>query len=135
MKAEIDSLQEYGTFRVLGDGEYIPVGYKRIPYHCIYDVKFDGRRKCRLVAGGHMTDPSTEDVYSGVVDMESVRIVFVIAQLNGLLIVAGDVGNAFLYKITKEYVYIIAGPEYGLDLCGKILIIYKALYGLMSSSA
>src|SRR5688500_12608293 len=90
MKAEIDSLQEHGTFRVLGDGEYIPAGYKRIPYHCIYDVKFDGRRKCRLVAGGHMTDPSTKDVHSGVVDMESVRIVFVIAQLNGLLIVAGD---------------------------------------------
>src|SRR5687767_11107251 len=53
MKAENDSLQEHGTFRVLGDGEYIPTGYKRIPYHCIYYIKFDGRRKCRLVAGGH----------------------------------------------------------------------------------
>ena len=82
-----------------------------------------------------MTDPSTEDVYSGVVDMESVRIVFVVAQLNGLLIVAGDVGNAFLYGITKECVYIIAGPEFGPLLCGKILIIYKALYGLKSGSA
>lgn len=50
MKAEIDSLQEHGTFSVLDDGESIPRGYKRIPYHCIYDVKFDGRRKCRLVA-------------------------------------------------------------------------------------
>ncbi len=82
-----------------------------------------------------MTDPSTEDVYSIVVDMESVRIVFVIAQLNRLLILAGDVGNAFFYGITIECVYIIAGPEFGPELCGKILIIYKALYGLKPSSA
>src|SRR5687768_3473803 len=101
MKSEIDSLQEHGTFKVLEDGKPIPEGYKWIPYHCIYDVKFDGRRQCRLVAGGHMTDPATEDVYSGVVDMEIVRIVFVVARINGLLIVAGDVGNAFFYGITK----------------------------------
>ena len=135
MKAEVDTLQEHGTFRVLDDGESIPSGFKKIPYHCIYDVKFDGRRKCRLVAGGHMTDPSTEDVYSGVVDMKTVRIVFVVAQLNGLLCVAGDVGNAFLFGITKECVFIIAGPEFGPELCGKIHIIFKALYGLKSSSA
>src|SRR5687768_4106967 len=75
-----------------------------------------------------MTDSSTEDVNSGVVDMESVRIVSVVAQLNGLLIVASDAGNTFFYGITKECVYIIAGPEFGSELCGKIPIIYKALY-------
>lgn len=64
-----------------------------------------------------MTDPSTEDVYSGVVDMETVRTVFVVAQLNGLLCVAGDVENVFLYGITKECAYIIAGPEFGPKLC------------------
>src|SRR5688572_11318919 len=71
IKTEIDSLQKHGTFRVLGYGEYIPKGYKRIPYHCIIDVKVYGRKKYKIVAGDHMTDPSTEDVYSGVVDMES----------------------------------------------------------------
>src|SRR5687768_5865993 len=81
-----------------------------------------------------MIDLFTENVYSGVADMESVRFVFVVAQLNGLLIVAVDVGNAFLYGITKECVYIIAGPEFGPELCGKILIIYKLLYGFKSSS-
>ena len=82
-----------------------------------------------------MTDPSTEDVYSGVVDMETVRIVFVVARVNGLLVVADDVGNAFLYGITKECVYIVAGPEFRLELCGKILIIYKTLYSMKSSLA
>ena len=71
---------ENGTFKVLEKGEQIPEGYKFIPYHCIYDVKFDGRRKCRLVAGGHMTDPSTEEIFSGVVSMETVRTTFVIAR-------------------------------------------------------
>ena len=72
METEINQLQEYNTFIVLGENEPVPKGYKKIPYHCIYNVKFDGRRKCRLVAGGHMTDPASEDVYSGVVSMETV---------------------------------------------------------------
>ena len=50
-------------------------------------------------------------------------------------ICAGDIGNAFLYGRTKEKVYIIAGPEFGPALCGKILIIYKSLYGLKTSAA
>ena len=48
----------YEALRVLEDDELMPPGYKRIPYHCIYDVKFDGRRKCRLVAGGTPHRPS-----------------------------------------------------------------------------
>ena len=135
MQTEINQLMEYETFRVLGDNEPTPPGYKYIPYHCIYDVKFDGRRKCRLVAGGHMTDPSSDEVFSGVVSMESVRACFVIAKINKLLIVAGDVGNAFLNGWTKELVYFIAGPEFGPELEGKRLICVKALYGLKSSSA
>src|SRR5688572_14050762 len=45
MKAEIDLLQEHGIFSLLQDGEYIPKGYKKIPYYCIDNVMFDGRRK------------------------------------------------------------------------------------------
>ena len=65
-----------------------------IPYQCIYDVKFDGRRKCRLVAKGHMTDPASEDHFSGVVAMETVRNGFVLDKLNSLKAVAGDAGKA-----------------------------------------
>jgi hypothetical protein len=57
IKTEFKQINDYETFRVLENHEHMPPGYKRIPYHCIYDVKFDGRRKCRLVAGGHRTDP------------------------------------------------------------------------------
>src|SRR6476660_4530097 len=85
-KSEIDSINAYKTFRVLKDKEPIPDGYKCIPYHCIYDVKFDGRRKCRLVAGGHMTETPKEDIFFGVIGMEAVRLGFVLADLNELLI-------------------------------------------------
>ena len=119
MTTGINQLHEYNTFKVLNDSEMIPEGYKFIPYHYIYDVKFDGRRKGRLVAGGHMTDPTSEEVFSGVVGMESVRICFVLAKLNELDVCAGDIGNAFLYGKTKEKVFIIASPEFGPELQGR----------------
>ena len=134
IEAELQQINDYQTFRVLEDDEPIPLGYKRIPYHCVYDVKFDGRRKCRLVAGGHRTDPPKEDIFSGVVSMEAVRLGFILARLNGLLVCAGDVGNAFLYGKTREKVYVIAGEEFGENK-GKRMIIDRSLYGLRSSAA
>ena len=131
---ELKQINDYETFIVLEDNEAMPTGYKRIPYHCIYDVKFDGRRKCRLVAGGHRTDPPKEDTFSGVVSMEAVRLGFIMARLNNLQVCAGDVGNAFLYGKTREKVFVIAGEEFGKD-AGKRMIIYHSLYGLKSSSA
>jgi Reverse transcriptase (RNA-dependent DNA polymerase) len=131
---ELQQINDYKTFRVLEENEPIPPGYKRIPYHCVFDVKFDGRRKCRLVAGGHRTDPPKEDIFSGVVSMEAVRLGFILARLNGLMVCAGDVGNAFLYGKTREKVYVIAGEEFG-EHKGKRMIIDRSLYGLRSSAA
>src|SRR5688572_14856877 len=82
-----------------------------------------------------MMDPPDEEIFSGVVSMETVRICFTIAKMNDLEVCAGDIGNAYLYGKTKEKVYVIAGPEFGDELKGKTLIIHKALYGLKSSSA
>jgi hypothetical protein len=67
--------------------------------------------------------------------MEAVRLGFILAKLNGLLVCAGDVGNAFLYGKTREKVFIIAGPEFGPELMGKRLIVDKSLYGLKTSAA
>ena len=36
-----------------------------------------------------------------------------LAELNKLLLWGGVVGNAFLEALTKEKLYIIAGPEFG----------------------
>ena len=132
---EVQMLLDFKTFITLEDDQPVPVGYKWIPYHCVYDAKFDGRLKARLVAGGHMTNPTTEDVFSGVVGMETVRLGFILARLNNLLVCAGDVSQAFLYGKTREKVYIIGGDEFPEHMRGKRLIIDKALYGLKSSSA
>ena len=135
IKTELSQLEEFQVFRLLAEGEPIPPGYKQIPYHIVFDVKFDLRYKARLVADGNWTDLVKEDIYSGVVGMETVRMGFTLGDLNGLKCVAGDVGNAFLNGYTKEKIYIVAGPEFGPALAGRILIIVRSLYGLRTSAA
>ena len=66
------------------------------------------------MTGKHKTpDVATEEVYSGVVLMETIRIVFILAALNNLQVCAADISPAFLYGKTREKVYIIAGKEFG----------------------
>jgi hypothetical protein len=81
----------------------------------VFDVKYDLRHKARLVAGGNWTVNDKEDIYSGVVRMDSVRIGF-LGELYALSCCACDIGNAFLHGKTKEKVYITAGPEFGAYL-------------------
>jgi hypothetical protein len=100
----------------------------------IFDVKFDGRRKARFVAGGHLTDDPGEDSYSGVVAPEAIRLGMFAAVHNGLKVIAADIGNAYLHAKTKEKVYTILGEEYG-SLAKKVLIFDKGLYGLKTSGA
>ena len=64
----------------------------------MYDFKFDGRRKDKLVLGGHGTPNVLEiEVYSGVVFMDTIRITFVLASLNNLQVYVSDISTAFLY--------------------------------------
>ena len=94
-----------------------------------------GRCKEKLVAGGHKTETPKDECFSGVVQMESVRMGFFLAELNDLLVCAGNVGNAFLTSYTREPYYVVAGPEFGPELQGKCLLIYKSIYGLKLSAA
>ena len=64
-------------------------------------------------------DVPADSVYSGVIMMEAVHLGFILTQMNGLLVCAGDIGNAFLYAVTKEKYYVIAGPEFGPEVHGK----------------
>jgi hypothetical protein len=60
---------------VLDSGENIPnvpKGYQKIPYDIVFDVKYDLRHKARLVAGGNWTVNENEDIYSGVIRMDTV---------------------------------------------------------------
>ena len=134
INTELKQIQQYRTFRFLKRGEWLR-DFQRIPYHIIFDVKFDLRKKARLVAGGHLTSPPKEDLYSGVVDLMTVRLGHMLAAINGLQVCAADIGNAFLYGKTREKVFVIAGKEFGAEMAGAPLIIDRGLYGLRSSSA
>ena len=63
---EMSQIKEYKTFTDHGKGRIPPKGYKKIPVHLVFDVKYDLRRKARLVAGGHLTEPTHDNPYSGI---------------------------------------------------------------------
>jgi hypothetical protein len=50
----------------------------------VFDVKYDLRHKARLVAGGNWIVNDKEDIYSGFVRMDTVRIGFFLGELYGL---------------------------------------------------
>ena len=108
-------------------------GYQKIRTQWVYDVKHDGRRRARMVAGGHTTFlEDGESSYSSVAHLRTIRMVLLYGELNGLKMMIGDVSSAYLMAKTHEKVFFITGPEFGADK-GKIMIVSKALYGLKSS--
>jgi hypothetical protein len=64
IKTELKQLTDYQTFIVLDPREDIQTGYQKIPYHMVFDVKYDLRHKFRLVAGVNWTVNDREDIYS-----------------------------------------------------------------------
>ncbi len=115
---ELAEINQHKTFRV-PNKDYDLSEYKRLLYHIIFNCKFDGRRKARLVIQGNLSDPPKEDIYSGVVNMDSVRLAFYIVAMNGLSVCVADISTAFLYGKLRKKVYIITGKEFE-DLEGQL---------------
>ena len=105
---------------ITGNGNDYAVGYQRITGHLIFDIKpSEGFRwKARYVAGGHQTDSSASITYSSVVARDSVRIILMIAALNGLDLNSCDIKNAYLTADCREKILIKAGPEFGPERQG-----------------
>lgn len=123
------------AFKLLEEDERPPVGSKEIPYHFVFDVKYDLTRKARCVAGGHKhKDVPAYASYSSVVSRDSVRIIFMLAALNDLKMKSADIGNAYLNAPNREKVHVKCGNElFGAEGKGKTAIIVRALYGLKSA--
>lgn len=113
------------SFHLLEDGEPIPAGSKEIPYHIIFDIKL------RLVAGGNKhKDVPSYATYSSVVSRETVRLGFLLAEMNGLDILEADISNAYLNSPCKEKVHVKVGSElFGRINEGRYAVIVRALYG------
>ena len=102
------------------------IGFQEIKCHVIFDVKMDFTRKARFVAGGHLTEAPGSITYSSVVSRDSIRLAFLVAGLNDLDVLAGDVSNAYLNALCREKIWFEGQLETGEDR-GKVLIITRAL--------
>ena len=70
---ELKQLHDFKTFIVLEKEKETPNGYSRILYHIVCDVKWDGRRKAKLVRNGNMVDPCDDDLYIFGQELSSAR--------------------------------------------------------------
>ena len=129
---EIDLFMSFDVFEVLPYDQSQLEEYNKIPLVWAFSNKFDGRKRARGAGGGHVTDDITYDLYSGVVQLESVKCAFLAAELYNLDTMCADVTSAYLLADTTEKVYLVAGPEFG-KLQGRVLKVKKALYGLKTS--
>ena len=67
--------------------------------------------KARYVAGCNITGNLSSMTYESVVSCDSVRLVFLIAELNDLDLLPGDILNTYLNSPTKDIVFFYAGNE------------------------
>ncbi|MGH7955315.1 MAG: reverse transcriptase domain-containing protein, partial [Gloeomargaritales cyanobacterium] len=133
IKKEMSALDKLHCFEYK-DSNYKPdEEYQYAPLRLIFTIKKeDLRHKARLVIGGHVIDATMYNSYASIVQAMSLRLLLTVAADNELDIVTGDIGNAFVHADCREKVYSRAGPEFG-QREGCIIIIMKALYGLVTS--
>jgi hypothetical protein len=70
----------------------------------VFDVKYDLIHKARVVSGDDWNVNDKDDIYSGVVCMDTLRIGFFFRGLYGFSCCVCDIGNELLYGKTKEKV-------------------------------
>ena len=130
---EINQLIERNCFQFHAPGHNPGANFQNAPLRMIFEVKNDGRRKARLVAGGHKVEVDGIPIKATVVKSMSIKTLHVIRARDNLGLITGDIANAFINADTKEKVYCTAGLEFG-DKFGCTVVIKKALYGLKSSA-
>ena len=116
------------AFKILQDGENIPVGYKKASGNLIFDVKMDFTREARWVKSGHFTPDLENSKYAVVVSRESIRISINYAALHKTKVLAEYIRNAYMQDPMSENHYIICGIELGLENVGKRALVVRALY-------
>ena len=65
----------------------------------------------QLVKGLYMTGSSDEDVYCGVIKINTFIKAFFLGQINDLEVAVVGVGNAWLHGFTKKKIYTVAKPR------------------------
>ena len=134
VEKEMAALIYHGCFKLQPPAGFKPASdYQFAPLQMVYDVKADLTRKARHVVMGNVVDPRGLSTRATVVKGIYVRLLNVIAHRDGLKMLCGDIGNAFIQATTREKIFTRCGPKFD-DKSGCIAIIEKTLYGLTASA-
>ena len=73
MREEMKKVKEMEAFKIYNGKADDLFDYKKITTHIVFDIKLgeNFRRKARLVADGHKTDPPSSVTHSSVVSRDS----------------------------------------------------------------
>lgn len=137
---EVQSLWSMKTFKILSKAEKVRLkeNYQIAPLRCIFDVKQDGRRKARIIIGGHVIDTTGYDKYASNMKTISARVLMLIASANKFDVLTGDISTAYLYATGNLKVATKLGEEFSLYdsriKAGTYASVVQALYGLPNSA-
>jgi hypothetical protein len=138
--SEVHSLWSMKTFKLLTKSQQhnLKDTYQFAPLRLIFDVKESGRRKARVVIGGHVIDSLDHDTYASTMKTISARALLLVASANKLEVLTGDISTAYLHASNTLKVAVRLGPEFELydkALAGRPLAsVEQALYGLAPSA-
>jgi len=133
VEKEVAALVMHGCFDFKSP-DYKPSGeFQYCRLHFVYEINADLCHKARLVCDGSRVDPRGLSTRATVVKGISVRLLDLIAEAQGLQVICGDIGNAFIQANTNENIFTRLGSEFG-DRANSIAIIVRALYGLTTSA-
>lgn len=132
MDEEIKALNKNNTWELINKPDKI----KPIKSRWVFKVKLnpDGsveRYKARLVAKGYSQIPNRDykETYAPVASMNTIRILFAVANQNQMEVLQFDVKTAFLHGDLNETIY-MEHPEGYENKGNKVCRLIKSLYGL-----
>ncbi|KAF7496522.1 Retrovirus-related Pol polyprotein from transposon TNT 1-94 [Sarcoptes scabiei] len=128
MNIEYDQLIKYDTWDLVER----PPNNEVVSVKWVYTIKSNGRYKARLVARGFEQSSFDLDVYSPVIQMDSIRLFFSIVASKRMELIQFDCSNAFLNGEINETVYINQAPGFE-DGTNRVCLLKKGIYGLRQS--
>lgn len=128
MDSEINSLNKNNTWQIVEK----PKDKKVIDVKWVFKKKSNDDYKARLVARGFQQKEYSENAYSPVGKMQTLKILLSYSCKNNLFVEQMDVETAFLNGYVKSEVY-VNQPEGYETGDNKVYKLLKALYGLKES--
>ena len=141
IKSELDSLNEVRdgipTWKFVPISS-LPIGAKPIRTKWVFKIKADSagritRYKSRLTACGYAQRKGRDfhETFAPVASANTIRLVFALAAIHGMLIQQHDITTAFLYGILPEDERVYLEIPEGVDAPpGTVLQCLRGIYGL-----